>query len=105
MQISLSTRQTTLYTVEGTMTGSNYETFEYDKAQRFVFLETEGLPAAECVDCKAVIPVELVDTHTMDVAGKPVRNACPSNTSQSMQGHRVLTEEYRAAMTSIKASS
>lgn len=96
MDISLSTRETTLYTVN-LMGGRTYETFDYDQAQRALRLESAGIPAAPCSDCKAVVPVALVDTQHMEVLGIPVDNACPSNTSKSQRGHRVSRVDYDAA--------
>lgn len=87
--INLSVRETTLYTVEGLPAGlPDYETFDHDKASRMMALANAGVPAAECADCKAVIPVELVMSLDPD-------NRCPAALSLHMRGHRVSSEIYR----------
>ena len=80
-EIALSTRNVTIYTV------GDYETTDYDKASRMLALVSAGVVAAECVDCKAVIPVSLVD---MDDS----QNLCPATASEHLHGHRVSNEDY-----------
>lgn len=92
----MSTRSVTLYTVKRGL-DPEYTTTDYDKAQRVVELETAGIPAAECVDCLAVIPVALVDLlrgHTLEVLGVEIANACPAPTSRHSTGHRVHHDDY-----------
>ena len=98
-EIQLSTRTTTLYTVK-LRGGREYETFDYDKAQQALTLDHLGLFVAECVDCKAVIPVALVDVVRMEVPEglheRVIPNACPATTSTYMLGHRVERDDYEA---------
>lgn len=85
-EIRLSVRETTLYALD-LPDGRTYQTFDYDKAHRMQALTADGVLAAECVDCKAVIPVALVDSMAAD-------NACPATTSRHHRGHRVPSDVY-----------
>jgi hypothetical protein len=85
-EITMSVRETTLYSVE-TPDDETYQTFEYEKAARMVLLVQQGVVAAECVDCRAVIPVSLVD----ELGGF---NRCPAATGTYI-GHRVDNADYR----------
>lgn len=92
MTINLSTRTATLYSVP--LSGDRvYETFDYDKAQQMSNLHSIGIPAAECMDCKAVIPVALVEVPQMEVGKMVIQNQCPQTTSRYMTGHRVLRSD------------
>jgi hypothetical protein len=105
MTIEMKVRETTLYVVTCRIGMSDYETFDYDKARQMQEYALAEIPAAECMDCKAVIPISMVDAPS-DVAreyliGDRVRrmaNVCPQTTSLHFPGHRVSREEYTIAL-------
>lgn len=98
MEIRMNVRSATMYTVP-LPDNSEYETFDYDKAERMLTLTQAGFYATECTGCKAVIPIALVDLpggQTMEVPGSRIANACPASTSLHMIGHHVTREDYQA---------